>query len=66
MSKPEVTITQWSVNYGRLTGRVQDHPRFDPDTFVHTSSIIKRPLNLVDGSKVETRNTVYILKGPKA
>ncbi len=75
MDNPEVQIKEWGI-YRRhyssdkpwaLCGKVIDHPRFDPDTQVTTSSILEpagTELNkLKAGDKVETRNTTYILVG---
>jgi hypothetical protein len=66
MDKPEVHIMTWKITNGKLQGRVVDHPRFESDTPVTTSSILKKPLNPKEGDKVETRNTIYILTGPSA
>jgi hypothetical protein len=66
MGKPKVQIKNWRINNGRLSGEVVDHPRFDPDTPVTTSAILKRPMNPKDGDSVETRNTIYILSGEGA
>lgn len=75
MSKPEVQIKEWGIyrrhyNSDRqwaLSGKVIDHPRFEPDTQVTTSSILEPSDNelskLKAGDKVETRNTIYVLVG---
>lgn len=75
MSKPEVHIKEWGIyrrhyNSDRqwaISGKVTDHPRFEPDTQVTTSSILeptdKELGSLKDGDKVVTRNTVYVLVG---
>lgn len=74
MSKPKVRIKNWGI-YRRhsgdkpwaLSGVVIDHPRFDTETSVSTSSILEPSVaefsNLHAGDQVETRNTVYILVG---
>jgi hypothetical protein len=75
MEKPEVQIKEWGIyrrhyNSDRqwaLCGKVTNHPHFDPDTEVITSSILSpadSELNLLKGGdKVETRNTIYVLVG---
>ena len=67
MSKPEVRLENWSVTqlnpyyppeaqYSHLRGDVVDHPRIGKMQGVVTSRIIG-----VDGRKVETNNTIYVL-----
>lgn len=75
MSKPTVQIKNWGIyrrhyNSDRtwaLEGQVIDHPRFEADTHVTTSSIIEPTdaelKNLKAGDIVETRNTNYLLIG---
>jgi hypothetical protein len=75
MHKPEVRIKEWGIyrrhlgseNPWALSGKVLDHPRFEPDTPVTTNSILSPESselkNLHGGDKVETRNTIYILVG---
>lgn len=76
MNKPKVRIKNWGIyRYERrsgdkpwaLYGVVIDHPRFEPNTSVTTSSILEPSeaelSNLHAGDQVETRNTVYILVG---
>lgn len=61
--KPEVKIKDWRFFEGALRGTAINHPRFDPDTPVRTSTILKRPMNPKDGDRVETLNTIYVLVG---
>ena len=75
MGKPKVHIKNWGIyrrhlgssNPWALDGDVTDHPRFEPNTHVVTSSILvpedAELKNLHDGDEVETRNTIYILVG---
>lgn len=66
MSKPRVNIENWQLLMGVLYGNVQDHPRFDKDTSVKTSTILNRPADPQKGDEIETRNTIYILGEPFA
>jgi hypothetical protein len=64
MSKPTVRIKNWSLIHGGmadwLEGEVEDHPRFNAGTRVHTSKIIS-----TKDDHAETLNTIYILVGPE-
>ena len=70
--KPTVNIEGWSLVADNadcytppenrvfcLHGRVYDHPRHNNGKVVTTS-----PIDKVDGDRVETRNTIYILGCP--
>lgn len=76
MSKqPIVHIKNWGISRAHplsdkpwaLSGQVLDHPRFEPDTQVTTSSILYPAAQDLskcgDGDEIRTRNTTYILVG---
>jgi hypothetical protein len=72
--KPVVLIARWGIYRSyqgehpwALAGAVLDHPRFERNTDVTTSGILKPEASclseLKDGDIVETENTLYKLVG---
>jgi len=70
MGKKQAELKNWIIHeahssyYNRnvmvVRGDVYNHPAFDDGQFIKSSEVV----NLIDGTTLETLNTVYTLIGP--